>query len=473
MDFEITQPDGKRHLVSVDKPIVVIGRGSRCEIQLDSDVVSSKHVRFKTYRNYIALEDLGSTNGTFVNGARLEGDVEISCNDTIELGPSGPVVQLIAPGQQQGSMTPGGESSGVGALDSSSDGAKPKSHTKYAVAVTVASVLALGLSCVICSTGAFVTATVNGNVQTSSSGADSKNTTTEEDSSSDAKPHEDAPASDPSNDGAASSVSSSDAPVQTATFVESSRDEENLAKSVGLVISGYELRSQDGSAKTLPVSIGSAFAISPNGHLLTNEHVVKPGDEQVKLEQKHGFKPAQRRVWCVFDGQISVAAVLHVSDDFDLSILKVDRQDIPVFRIANTNNVERATDVYALGFPGAAQDPISEEEKLEEELRHQTLHTDIRKFFKTSDFDYVLTKGIVSKIRDEGNGRRYWIQHNAQVNPGNSGGPLCLEDGTVVGINTLSLTHDRISGIFFSVSMMQLRDEIDRFVPAANWIDLE
>jgi len=88
--------------------------------------------------------------------------------------------------------------------------------------------------------------------------------------------------------------------------------------------------------------------------------------------------------------------------------------------------------------------------------------------FKASDFDYVATNGTVSRIRrDEGG--PMWVQHNAQINHGNSGGPLLSEDGVVVGVNTLSVTEDGAQGIFYALATPQLRREIDAAAPGVAW----
>jgi serine protease Do len=62
---------------------------------------------------------------------------------------------------------------------------------------------------------------------------------------------------------------------------------------------------------------------------------------------------------------------------------------------------------------------------------------------------------------------RTWIQHNADINPGNSGGPLSTTEGVVLGINTLR--HEGASGVFYSLSLPQLREEITKHAPNAVW----
>ncbi|HEY8505056.1 MAG TPA: S1C family serine protease, partial [Gemmataceae bacterium] len=118
----------------------------------------------------------------------------------------------------------------------------------------------------------------------------------------------------------------------------------------------------------------------------------------------------------------------------------------------------------ACGFPGAAREPISEEEKLKELLAATAPKVESQ--FKDRDFDFVITSGVVSRVTTEEKDRR-WVQHDASINPGNSGGPLVDESGRVVGINTLAIRDAQ--GIFYALALPQLRGEIEARVPGASW----
>jgi serine protease Do len=60
-----------------------------------------------------------------------------------------------------------------------------------------------------------------------------------------------------------------------------------------------------------------------------------------------------------------------------------------------------------------------------------------------------------------------WVQHDASINPGNSGGPLLNEQGLAVGINTIGIKE--AAGTFYSLSLPQLRKEIEGHVRGAAW----
>jgi pSer/pThr/pTyr-binding forkhead associated (FHA) protein len=75
---------GKRHVVDAG---TTIGRED-CEITLTDTEVSRRHARIRALDDALAIEDLGSTNGTSVNGERIMGLVELKDGDTITMGNS-------------------------------------------------------------------------------------------------------------------------------------------------------------------------------------------------------------------------------------------------------------------------------------------------------------------------------------------------------------------------------------------------
>jgi len=66
--------------------VVLIGRGADCQLILDDDYVSTRHARVVAADGGVYVEDLGSTNGTYVNGARLTAPTSISLPDTVRIG---------------------------------------------------------------------------------------------------------------------------------------------------------------------------------------------------------------------------------------------------------------------------------------------------------------------------------------------------------------------------------------------------
>lgn len=72
----------------------LFGRGVECHVRPDSDWVSRQHCLLTVTDDAIQLKDLGSTNGTLVNGHRLMGELGLVHGDTIQLGPLSLQVRL-------------------------------------------------------------------------------------------------------------------------------------------------------------------------------------------------------------------------------------------------------------------------------------------------------------------------------------------------------------------------------------------
>jgi serine protease Do len=138
---------------------------------------------------------------------------------------------------------------------------------------------------------------------------------------------------------------------------------------------------------------GSGFIIDPSGLVVTNNHVVTgAGTVKVRLAE---------------DDEVA-AKVIGVSECSDLALLQLTEGDDYEALSWYDGETKPPMDVYAAGFP------LGEEE-------------------------YTVTKGVVSKA--EANGQWEWasvskaIEHDAAIQPGNSGGPLVNDDGEVVGVN--------------------------------------
>ena len=258
--------------------------------------------------------------------------------------------------------------------------------------------------------------------------------------------------------------------------VIASLDETPLGEATGLVVCGLRLTFPNGVQGDLVTGQGSTFSITPSGDLLTNKHVIESAhdgsdaqDVLTELRQKNRKLQidVQPIVWVFFGKEKFVAMIRYVSPQFDLAILKVDRADKPFFRLSTSAALPRAMPVYALGYPGAAREMMTEEEIMQT-VRRQAKAETVDQKFKSSDFEFVLTSGTVSRTKtEEGAVGRSWIQHNVNIHPGNSGGPLVTSEGLVVGINTL--THRNAAGVSLSLSMPQLRQEIERSVPGVRW----
>ena len=138
-------------------------------------------------------------------------------------------------------------------------------------------------------------------------------------------------------------------------------------------------------------SLGSGFIISADGYILTNAHVVDGADEiTVRLTDKREFK----------------AKVIGADKRTDVALIKIDAAGLPVVKLGDPNKLKVGEWVLAIGSPFG--------------------------------FDNTVTAGIVSgKARSLPQENLVpFIQTDAAVNPGNSGGPLFNLRGEVVGINS-------------------------------------
>lgn len=85
--------DGERRSFSLPREVTVIGRREDCDLRIPLSEVSRKHCRFLIENDTLKLEDLGSSNGTFHNGQRIQQAV-VQAGDTVQVGPVVFIVQI-------------------------------------------------------------------------------------------------------------------------------------------------------------------------------------------------------------------------------------------------------------------------------------------------------------------------------------------------------------------------------------------
>lgn len=85
--------DGQRRSFSVTRDMTVIGRREDCDLRIPLGDVSRKHCRIIMDGRIMRVEDLGSSNGTFKNGERIQ-QTEVSAGDTLQVGPVVFVLQV-------------------------------------------------------------------------------------------------------------------------------------------------------------------------------------------------------------------------------------------------------------------------------------------------------------------------------------------------------------------------------------------
>lgn len=169
-------------------------------------------------------------------------------------------------------------------------------------------------------------------------------------------------------------------------------------------------------------ALGSGVIMTPDGYLLTNNHVVDGAtDVRVTLGDKREFK----------------AKVVGNDPKSDIAVLKIDAANLPAITVANSAKVEVGDYALAIGNPfGVGQ---------------------------------TVTMGIVSATGRSNMGIEEYedfIQTDAPINPGNSGGALVNEHGHLIGINTAILAHGSQGnqGIGFAIPANMARSVMQQIV---------
>jgi predicted component of type VI protein secretion system len=85
--------DGERRSFSLPRTVTVIGRREDCDLRIPLGDVSRKHCRFIADNETLKIEDLGSSNGTFHNGVRIQ-EAIVNPGDNVQVGPVMFVVQI-------------------------------------------------------------------------------------------------------------------------------------------------------------------------------------------------------------------------------------------------------------------------------------------------------------------------------------------------------------------------------------------
>ncbi len=91
--IELYQENGNKLFIKIDKSPFIIGRSENCDISLIKDTVSRTHAEVTIDNERLFIKDLGSTNGTFINGEAIKGKRELVDGDSVNI--SGEELRIV------------------------------------------------------------------------------------------------------------------------------------------------------------------------------------------------------------------------------------------------------------------------------------------------------------------------------------------------------------------------------------------
>jgi ribosome-associated protein len=200
------------------------------------------------------------------------------------------------------------------------------------------------------------------------------------------------------------------------------------------------------------IGTGSGFVISPDGHVLTNDHVVSNSEVTIDEGLRKialSLKVSRIEVCIPPDspaagsgGPACVEALVTASSaDLDLAVLFVTGTNQPYLPLGDSDVLRPGQPVQALGFPFG-----------------RTLNIG-RDSLSSVVPEITTSSGTVSSFRASDGGARRFVQIDGNINPGNSGGPLVNRDGFAVGV-----IHSRLkdaTGIAFAIPINQVKDFLE------------
>ncbi len=233
-----------------------------------------------------------------------------------------------------------------------------------------------------------------------------------------------------------------------------------MSEVVGKVLLVHKIVDDRGITHRIPGSSGTAFAVGHEGVMVTNRHVVET-DAAEKIElARAGLTIVGSELIVGFgplESQWEVAQVQHISAYRDIAILKVNRK-FP-HPLVFAPQYKQGDEVRAWGFPGTAE-RIGKQMNTEGTVeRAKTLQAklavgkklDVVDFVGPEGFDIITTRGIISGIRNGDGGK--FVQTDATVHHGNSGGPLVNDQGQVIGIVSSGLFAGKDIGLGVNVAI--------------------
>ena len=181
---------------------------------------------------------------------------------------------------------------------------------------------------------------------------------------------------------------------------------------VQILVTGYGPLHEESRTQTALIvrqhAVGSGVIVDPNGYIMTNAHVVE-GAQRIKValplptDNGRAVAAGRRRIF--------EARLIGTHKESDLALLKIDEKDLPTLALLTQQRPRVGQLVFAIGSPEGLQNSV--------------------------------TMGVVSAVARQADPDKplTYIQTDAPINLGNSGGPLVDMNGSVLGLNTFILSQ--------------------------------
>ena len=179
------------------------------------------------------------------------------------------------------------------------------------------------------------------------------------------------------------------------------------------------------------LGLGTGVIVTENGYILSIEHVTGSKYSKCYVTLENGNN---------YDG-----TVVWSDSSIDLSIVKIEANDLKYITLGDSDNIKIGETVYAIG------NPIGFE------------------FRRTVTSGIISAKNRTIKLEEEENTSYMTdlIQTDATINPGNSGGPLIYPNGEVIGINTVKISS--AEGIGFAIPINIVKPIIESYKNTGNF----
>lgn len=179
------------------------------------------------------------------------------------------------------------------------------------------------------------------------------------------------------------------------------------------------------------LGLGTGIILTDNGYILSNEHVTGNKYSKCYITLENGNNHEGTVMWS--------------DSNLDLSIVKIEANNLSYVTLADSDNIKIGEQVYAIG------NPIGYE------------------FRRTVTAGIISAKNRTIKIEEDEKSSYMTdlIQTDATINPGNSGGPLIYPNGEVIGINTVKISS--AEGIGFAIPINIVKPIIESYKTTGNF----